>query len=304
MKTNQVFNLGQAIYSCYQCRSVHQSLQELLFVEENSPKGFCSEKCIETFYSPILNFYEQQELKIREHLHLKDETVLFGVSDEEVMKRLIESPDEVWRLTNDLGEELYSYIKFFNKAYLIVLCTAYKNEPAYVFSTTKTVDSRLVDQYRVGELVTSENKSFQDFAEVIERKKSEVLATIIEVNSIDDISMESYINYQGLLEETMHEADEVYEHKDKYGDLIVTYIKSFKDSGEAIFYIVVCLKSDSPSLKNIELEKSYTSTITAGTEDQNRNLMTIFPVMAFPTRSGAVYREFKQGKLLSGHLSN
>lgn len=293
-------SIKSAVYSCYQCRSLHQTLQELLFVEENSSKGFCSEKCIEKFYSPLLSYYENQEILLRKDLNLVDETVLFGVSDEEVMKRLIESPDEVWRLTNELGEEIYTYIKFFNKAYFIVLCTAFKNEPSYIFNTTKTSDERLVNEYRIGNVVTRENRKLQDLEEIIERKKSEILATLLQADTEDDIEMERYTDYDHFLEETMREADEIYEHKDKYGDVMVTYIKSFRDHGAGIFYIVVCLKSDSPSLKNLEQEISGLN----AEEDRVRDLMTIFPVMAFPTRSGAVYREFKQGKLISGHLSN
>lgn len=292
--------LKAPVYSCYQCRSLHDSLQDLLFVEEKSSKGFCSEKCIEKFYHPILKHYEKMEETLRKELNLEDESVLFGISDEEVMKRLVESPDEVWRLTNELQEEIYSYIKFFNKAYFIVLCTAFKNEPSYIFNTTKTTDERLLNEYRIGEVVSRERKTLQDLEEIIERKKSEILATIIEVNSEDDITMDRYTEYDRFFEETMQEADEIYEHKDKHGDVMVTYIKSYRDQGEGIFYIIVCLKSDSPSLKNIEQEIPELN----AEEDRKKDLMTIFPVMAFPTRSGSIYREFKQGKLLSGHLSN
>jgi len=288
------------LYTCFQCRSIHQTLQDLLFVEEKSSKGFCSEACIEDFYRPVLKYYERLEAKLREELNLVDETVLFGISDEEVMKKLIESPDEVWRLTNELGEEVFSYIKYFNKAYFIVLCTSFKNEPSYIFSTLKTTDERMLNEYRIGEVVSQERKHLQDLEEIIEAKKSEVLARILEVNSDVDITMDRYTDYEHFFEDTMHEADEIYELKDKHGDMMVTYIKSFKDHGEGIFYIVVCIKSDSPSLKYIEQEIPGLN----AEEDRKKELMTIFPIMAFPTRSGEVYKEFKQGKLLSGHLNN
>lgn len=283
------------IYSCYQCREVVTNLQDLLFVEENSTKGFCSEKCIEQFYSPLLNHYETKEIELRKKYQLEDEAVVFGLNDEEMMKRLIESPDEVWCLTNGLGEETYAYFKFLNRGCFIVICTSYKGEPSYIFSTIKTADERLIAEYRIGEIKLIEERVINDLEEVVERKKSEILATIIEAGAHDDIGMDKYIEYDKFFEETMRDADEIYEQKDKHGDVLITYIKAYRDLGEAIFYLVICLKSDSPSLKSLSLKSST---------DAEGDLMTIFPIMAFPTRSALVYKEFKQGKLLSGHLSN
>ncbi len=297
---DKLLNLNTVIYSCCSCRSIHSSLEHLLFVEENSSKSFCSEKCIEDFYKPLLLYFENNEVELRKKLALVDETVIFGVSEEEVLKRLIDLPDEVWCLKNELGEELYSYIKYFNKAYLIVLCTSFKNEPSYIFNTVKTTDVRLVNEFRIGKIKIAENKILHGLGEIIERKKSEILATILSLHTEADIPLESYIDYDKFSEETLNEADEIYEAKDKYGDSIVTYIKSFNDINTSIFYIVVCLKADSISLKNIELENLGIDEV----EDLKNSQMTIFPVISFPTRSAEVYREFKQGKLLSGHISN
>ncbi len=297
-------NFKSPFYTCFSCRSIHTNLQDLLFVEENSAKGFCKEECIEDFYRPLLKHYEKLEETLRINFHLEDETVLLGISEEEAMARLIAAPDEIWRLTNDLSEEIYSYIKVINRAFYIVLCTSYKNEPSYIFLTTKTNEQKMLDAFRIGEKVSVEVSVSRDLEEVIERKKSEILARLLEVSVFDefseDIPMDQYILYHDLVGPTMEDADEIYEYKDKHGDLLVTYTKSFKRNEEAIFYLVICLKDDSLSLKNLSNE------IDSMTSDDERlqNSMTIFPIFSFPTRLGSVYKEFKQGKLLSGHLSN
>lgn len=300
MTTVDNINFKNPLYTCYSCRSIHTDLQDLLFVEERSSKGFCKEECIEDFYRPLLKHYENYEMTLRKTHNLEDETVLLGVSEEEAMARLISSPDEIWRLTNDLGEEIYSYIKVVNRAYFIVLCTSYKNEPSYVFLTTKTNEQKILDAFRIGEKVSLEVGVSRDLEEIIERKKSEVLARLLEVSTADDISMDQYILYHDLFQPTMEEADEIFEYKDSHGDLLLTYTKSFNRNNEAIFYIVVCLKENSSSLKNLNVDLET----LASDEERAANLMSIFPIISFPTRLGTVYKEFKQGKLLSGHLSN
>lgn len=301
MTNQETVNFKQSYYTCYSCRSIHSDLQNLLFVEERSSKGFCKEECIEDFYRPLLKHYEQLEEKLRKDLNLEDETVLLGVSDEEAMARLISAPDEIWKLSNDLAEEIYAYIKVINRAFFIVLCTSYKNEPSYIFLTTKTNEQKILDAFRIGEKLSLEEGVSRDLEEIIERKKSEILARLLEVSTDEaDIPMDQYILYHDLFQSTMEEADEIYEYKDRHGDLLVTYTKSFNRNGEAIFYLVICLKDNSSSLKNLDNEIEALSS----EEDRAMNMMTIFPIFSFPTRLGSVYKEFKQGKLLSGHLSN
>ena len=68
--------LGKNVYICNQCKKLISDIEELLFVEENSPRGFCSEKCIEGFYTPLFNHFENAVKKYREELKLEDEECL------------------------------------------------------------------------------------------------------------------------------------------------------------------------------------------------------------------------------------
>ncbi len=289
------------IYSCYHCRSLHVDLQDLLFVEENSSKGFCKEECIETFYKPLLEFYEKKELEIRSKLNLLEEAVLFGIGEEAMMKLLVDSPDEIWKLGNDLNENIYTYIKKYNKAYFIVLCTSYKNEPSYIFLSTKTADERFVSEFRIGEkqnLILANDGSLE---EILERKKSDILARLISVSGPTDIPITDYLEYDNFFNQTLNEADEIYEYKDQYGDILITYAKSFMREKDGVFYLVICLKSTENFSESIEAK-----ILSDIEKDQNsdENLMTIYPIFSIPTKDVKVYKEFCRGKLLSGHLSN
>ena len=49
--TNNLSFLKEAFF-CSQCKKVVHELEQLLFVENDSPIGFCAESCIEKFYEP------------------------------------------------------------------------------------------------------------------------------------------------------------------------------------------------------------------------------------------------------------
>ncbi len=289
--TSKILN---PVFLCTECKSIHHSLDEMYFVEENSSKGFCSENCIETFYRPLLEYYEKIEFDFRKELNLLDEIVLFGLSDEELMSRLIQAPDEIYKYTNPLGEELYTYIKLINKGYFTVLCTSFKNEPSYIFLTIKTISKELLDRFKIGEKLLLEDRFKEhNLEEIIENKKSEILANLITLNNSTDIQIEDYYHYDHFFEPTLQDADEIYEFKDQHGDVLLSYIKTFEYNQKALFFIVVCIKSDS---------KSFSGQLNE--LDQIENQMTIFPVIGFPTQSSEIYGQFKKGRLLSGKISN
>ena len=66
---------NQALYYCSECKLIVPTLDKLLFIEDNSNKGFCCEACIEDFYYPIIRHFENLEAKLRSVLHLENEKV-------------------------------------------------------------------------------------------------------------------------------------------------------------------------------------------------------------------------------------
>jgi len=47
-------NFNNPLYFCTECKKVIPRLDQLLFVDGNSSKGFCCEECIEDFYRPLI----------------------------------------------------------------------------------------------------------------------------------------------------------------------------------------------------------------------------------------------------------
>ena len=60
--------INQPIYYCNHCKKIFSKLDDLLFVEDGTSKGFCSEYCIESFYTPIIVHYEEREKELEKWL--------------------------------------------------------------------------------------------------------------------------------------------------------------------------------------------------------------------------------------------
>ena len=119
------------------------------------------------------------------------------------------------------------------------------------------------------------------FIQLLESKKSNILADILMKRKDSDIPFEDYTGYEFCFQETLDFPDEVFEKKDKEGDMIFTYIKAFSRGLETFYYIVICLK---------RLVK-----------DENVN---VYPILAIPTFDIELCQEFREGTRLSGPLRN
>jgi len=62
----------EPIYFCNQCKKIITALEDLLFVEDGVSRGFCSEKCIEQFFMPIVQYFEKMEKNLRSLLRVDD----------------------------------------------------------------------------------------------------------------------------------------------------------------------------------------------------------------------------------------
>ena len=91
------------IYYCSECKRVVKSLEDLLFIEEYSHKGFCTESCIEDFYLPLIKYFEVLENKLRIKHNLINEFLGHEIS-ESVFEDIISTPDEVYKKSNELNQ--------------------------------------------------------------------------------------------------------------------------------------------------------------------------------------------------------
>lgn len=285
-------------------------LDDLLFIDEQSHKGFCSEECIEDFYFPLIKHFEMIESSLRRKHNLINEHPAGTIIDADLVEATLESPDEVFRQTNELKETFYNFIKHYNDFSVVVISSVYRKEASFVFLATRTKSQALLMEFRYGEMINEwgskeevdeeeeinvelePDKAFMNdheehddedmiFIQLLESKKSNLLAEILMTRKESDIPFEDYSGYESCFQETLDSPDEVFEKKDKEGDMIFTYIKAFPRASETFYYIVTCLKRIM--------------------EGENVN---VYPILALPTIDLEMCQEFRGGTRLSGPLKN
>ncbi|EQC46353.1 hypothetical protein [Bacteriovorax sp. Seq25_V] len=275
---------------------IKDSLDDLLFVEEGSSNCFCSEDCIEKFYGPIIAHYSNKINKLRKDLNLLEEDALKLLEDSSNIEKMLSKPDEIWRVENQLKEEIYTYIKKITKGdkttYLAALCFVFNKSPSFILGLTATSNEFFLQQFQIGEQVESIDeyygKQFADeyqidpeLLEQIEFKKSQYLANHLELRSEVDIPFENFELYVDYIGQTLDAPDESYSAQDEFSETFSTFIKAFARDGISFFYIVVCMQITS-----------------------EEGAQVIVPVFSFPTIDGKLCDEYRRGEQLTGNLKN
>ena len=282
-------------------------LDDLLFIDETSNKGFCSEVCIEDFYIPLIKHYEVIEESLRaKHGLLKEECASL-VIDPDMLESVLINPSEVFRQKNDLNEALYYFIKHYFDFSIIIVSTVYEKEASFVFLTLRTKSEALINEFRCGEAVTDwrdeiydpedndingplekDNDDNEDedviFIQLLESKKSKLLGDILMKRKDSDVPFEEFSGYDTCFQETLDFPDEVFEKKDNEGDVLFSYIKAFsrgQRTEDNFFYIVTCLK------RKLDSEN-----------------VNVYPILGLPTTDMELCQEFRGGHQLSGPLKN
>jgi hypothetical protein len=309
-------DLKKPFYYCSECKLAISDLDDLLFIDEHSLKGFCSEECIEDYYVPLIKHYELVENSLRIKHDVVNEFGIEQVIEPLTLEDVLDHPTEVYRLKNELRESYYHFIKKFPDYTVIVVCSVYRKEPSFVFLTTMSSNKDFISEFRYGEKLDWEKMSeteaefenfeldFQKkeqgvdvefdedeeyveemeddedmvFMLLLESKKSKLLADILMKRKDSDIPFEDYNGYESCFQETLDFPDEVFEKKDNEGDVIFAYIKSFSN----MHYIVSCLKRKMP-----------------GTEET-----IVYPILALPTTDLELCQDFRMGTRLSGPVRN
>lgn len=285
---------NEPIYYCTECKTIINSLDKLFFVEEKTNKGFCSESCIEDFYLPIINHFESLDKKMRKSLGIDNEFIKQNKKPHDLVEEVLSSPSEIWKIKNELHEETSTYIKHFQDYSAIVICSVYNAKASFIFFSTVTKSREYLGEFRVkgseNSLASVDSNNDGEFSEedfnfiqLLESKKSKLLADLLVKRKDSDISFEDFSQYEYCFQDTLDFPDEVFESRDNEGDAFFVYIKSFMKEGSNFFYIISCLKRK----LNIDEEE-----------------ISVFPVLAFPTNDMDLYYEFRVGNRISGTLKN
>jgi hypothetical protein len=288
------------IYFCSHCKKILKSVEELYFVEDGVNRGFCSEQCIEDFFTPIVAYFEKSEKSLRGKWSLNDEPCLSYIGDPTYMNQLIHYPTEVWATSNDLTESYYTFIKELKdskdqKFYMFMICSIFQDKASFIFMASATYSNDYLNEFRVGtkeddvtafieeQMDEREIAEASEFNTEVENKKSQLLAKLLEDRSPADIPFEQFPLYDEYLQDTLKAPDEVYTHQDDDGDTVYTYIKAHDRNGTSFYYFIICVQ-------------------ILGIEGDNEK--TVTPVLTFPSVDGELYKTYRKGEQLSGSLKS
>lgn len=259
-------------------------------VEDGSPRVFCTEKCIEDFYRPLVQHYQKLEKDLRTDYKLPVEEFAEYAKKPEILERAFVKPDEIWCLKNDLGEAVYSFIARFEDFSVIILCLVFDHRPSFIFLTTATADPRLIRDFQIGAKVrhiepfyekakeeTGSLQIDQETISILESKKSTLLASLLDRRLPTDIPFEQFSIYEQFYRETLEKPDEIYKWRDHEGDELYSYIKVHDSGGISFYYVVICV---------------------------GRLIAQLLPILSFPTLDPNLYNSYKKGTLVTGNLKN
>ena len=290
-------NMIENLYYCEHCREQIVDLKDIQFVEENSDRGFCSEKCIMDFYRPYMLGLEKEEYEFRKKLKLgQEDEYLDIIGNNHYLELALNQPHEVWHLENDLGQSFYTHILKVKSndldVFFILICTHVDDSPSFVFYRLATSFKQLVHYYRRQKPIDSETiqegeepLDFEVPSEVLESlegKKSVLLAEMMQVRSDHDIPFEQFLEFNQFLDSTMEDPDEIYEYEDMEGDLIHVLIKSYKKMETSFFYIVIAMP--------YRLDQT--------------NHLALLPILGFPSIDENLYPNYTKGVKLNSTLKN
>lgn len=221
---------------CHHCGIELKQSDRALFVEEEVGRVFCSEECIAAYFGPEI---ERLEKEYSRHLVPGD---LTGAEREEFAHLrwiTLQEPDETWREKTLSGDYRYTLISEFDpgpkKIWSICICLFLRGEPSFLYLAFVTRNAAMVDQYRRGEQIEWQSQKEQQATHGSEEGDAEPSdeaaggsgqmsdrladpwteeethrARLLNERREDDIPAEEFHLYQGCVEETLEEPDEVW----------------------------------------------------------------------------------------------
>ncbi|MGB0454759.1 MAG: hypothetical protein ACPGJV_13705 [Bacteriovoracaceae bacterium] len=288
------------VYLCSNCKKLVEEIESLYFVEETSPRAFCSEKCIEEFYFPLIDKFEEIKNSIREELGFEpdlEECLTYP----EIIDQLYSTPAEIWRFENLLKEEIYTYIKKveFNsqEVWLASMVLVFSHRPSFVLAIDVTQNEKILEYYRLGEKIedmtpyyeaiktADEEHNHHPNLEETELLKGQLLSEILAKQKPIDIQFEQFHLYDVYLHPTIENPDQITEWQDEKSNSFYVCSKAFEVDGTSFYYIVFC----------------YPFSID---QEDKMSLSKVVPIFGFPTLDGDIYTGFTSGNRLSGALKN
>ena len=268
---------------CQSCRRALGSEEKVVYVEEESTRFFCSEKCIRAYYDPMSEFYRRQMMEIRDPHDIAEG----DFPDYESYSPLcLANPDEVWVETTESGETVTYFLANFTneggKFTYVVMCFCLEIEPTYILLSFPTRDRKLAEEFRRGEKVEIQESEDVPEPEVssvltedfLARQGSAIEEEMMRHRQPTDIKKEEFEEYAHLLDQTIENPDEVWELQDEGENTLLTLIAQ---ADENVTYIVICNYD-----QNVEGHESWKV------------------VYSFPTNDPAMVQHYRRGVMREG----
>ncbi|MBI3543130.1 MAG: hypothetical protein HY075_07645 [Deltaproteobacteria bacterium] len=219
-------------------------IEKILFVEKELGRCFCSEDCIRDYFQPTVEFMEEEYRKLRSEMDFSDVEAL---RYQHYRQLALEDPDEVWLETTETGERHFTFVAHFrngdDRVSYVVVCLAIDGVPSFVFLGFVTRDEDLVDEYRRGNELRVNGESIEQLAEEVaalpepdfegshiqEQQLPPSPPTTLErlyaeLRQAGDIPRELFERFEGFVEPTVEDPDEVWRLRDEDGNEFCTFI--------------------------------------------------------------------------------
>ncbi len=270
---------------CQGCRIPLTADEKVVYVEENSTRFFCSEKCIRTYYDPMGEFYRKEMMEVRDPHDIPEADF---AEYESYAPLCLANPDEIWSDTTEHGEAVTYFLSNFNneggKFTYIVMCFCLELEPTYILLSFPTRDKKMVEEFRRGQRVEIQEEGdvtaepevspvlTEDF---LARQGNAIEEEMFRHRSPSDIPKKEFEEFAHLLDQTIESPDEVWELQDEGENTLLTLITQ---QDESLFYVVIC-------------------TFDQDAESQQESWRVIYN---FPTNDPALVQRYRRGVIREG----
>ncbi len=242
---------------CCNCQTELLEDSRVLFVEEEIRRIFCSETCISAY------FFSEIE-KLEKEYFSRVTPADFNSEEREGLAHLrwitLREPDEAWCEQKSSGDRLYTLISEFRpgdkRAWSVCICLCLRGEPSFLFLAFATRDQSLMNFFRRGEKLDWAQRdlspSMDAQAQVTDglaetwTEDETIRAELSQQRSEDDIAVEEFELYQGCIDVTLQNPDEVWSIVlfEEDGKKLYHFIKYFPQEDLGVWYLVIARETD------------------------------------------------------------
>jgi hypothetical protein len=262
---------------CANCGKKITDDEIAVLVDDDNDLIFCQDSCVKEHFDSDIERLEDEHIALRGSTDIPLEDF---AKYENFLPLVLNEPDEIWEIEAEDEAPLAFYIGEFlheNETIFYVAAVYLTAErPSFVYIHFPTRDTKLVEQYRRGELIFDESSSEEtsDEPDLMEEEGIgfELYSEMIEHRSDNDIDEEEFPRFISLRQPTIESPEEVWRNVDEEGNAILTFIAHHNFESQIIAYVAVTLE-DEVSQETI-------------------------PIFSFPTVDTKLLERFRTGELL------